>query len=96
MFTHAPAGYRSPFLDVTHGLETPTTLTKRSDVFYRDAMLSAFISSHRYSDAGDNALIVPNVPYENLYTIPDEVLSALHIFPNASRWLSKRSTAATG
>ena len=82
---HAPAGYRSPFLDVIEGLTTPTlttsaTLTLPSDVFYRDARLTAFIASHRFQDRGGNALIVPNVPYENLYTVPDELLGAVHVF----------------
>lgn len=80
MVSHAPPGYRSPFMDIVEGLETPTTFTKQSDVFYRDGVLTAFVGSHRFQDAGGNALIVPNTPYENLYTIPDEVLSAVHIF----------------
>lgn len=80
MLSHAPPGYRSPFVDVVEGLETPTTLTVQSDVFYRGAVLTAFIGSHRFQDAGGNALIVPNVPYENLYAMPDDVLSAVHTF----------------
>lgn len=67
-------------MDVVAGLETPTTLTKRSDVVYRDDVLTAFISSHRYTDYGGNALIVPNTPFENLYVMPDDVLGALHTF----------------
>lgn len=80
MFTYAPLGYRSPFLDVIQGLETPELLTKQSDVFYRDAQLTAFIALHRYQEMGGNVLIVPNVPYGNLYTVPDEVLAAVHFF----------------
>ena len=80
MFSHAPPNYRSPFLDVIEGLEPPTTLTKQSDVFYRDAQLTAFISAARYQAAGGNALIVPNIPCENLYATPDDVLTAVHIF----------------
>ncbi len=78
-FTHAPPGYRSPFLDVVER-KPSTTLTKQSDVFYRDAQLTAFIAAARYQTAGGNALIVPNTPYENLYTVPDEVLGAIHAF----------------
>ena len=78
--THAPPGYRSPFLDVVEGLEPPTTLTQQSDVFYRDAHLTAFISAARYQAVGGNALIVPNIPYENLYAMPDALLGTLHAF----------------
>ncbi len=78
--THAPPGYRSPFLDVVEGLETPGTLSKERDVFYRDAQLTAFIAAARYQKAGGNALVVPNVAYENLYAIPDDLLCALHVF----------------
>ncbi len=80
MFTHAPRGYRSPFFDVVEGLEPPGTLTKQSDVFCRDLQLTAFIAAARYQDVGGNALIVPNVPYENLYTMPDDALAAVHAF----------------
>ncbi len=80
MLTHAPPGYRSPFLNVVEGVEAPELLTKQSDVFYRDAQLTAFIAAARYQEMGGNALIVPNAPYENLYTVPDEVLCVLHRF----------------
>lgn len=80
MGTHAPSGYRSPFLDVVAGLEAPQLLTRQSDVFYRDAQLTAFVAAARYGEVGGNALVVPNKPYENLYTIPDEVLCAVHRF----------------
>ena len=80
MLTHAPPGYRSPFLDLIEGLEPSGTLSKQSDVFYLGAQLTAFIAAARYQGAGGNALVVPNVPYENLYTVPDEVLCALHRF----------------
>jgi histidine triad (HIT) family protein len=80
MLTHAPPGYRSPFLDMVESVETPELLTKQSDVFYRDAQLTAFIAAARYQEVGGNALVVPNVPYENLYAISDEVLAAVHHF----------------
>ncbi len=67
-------------MDIVEGLETPVTLTRQNDVFYRDAVLTAFIGLHRFQEVGGNALIVPNAPYENLYSFPDEVLSILHIF----------------
>lgn len=77
---HAPHGYRSPFLDVVEGLESPGLLTKQSDVFYRDAQLTAFVAAARYQAVGGNALVMPNEPYENLYSLPDETLCALHKF----------------
>ncbi len=80
MVSHAPPGYRSPFLDVIEGLETPAILTKQSDVFYRDGLLTAFIGLHRFQDVGGNALVVPNSPYKNLYVIPDGLLGTLHAF----------------
>ncbi len=78
--THAPPGYRSPFLDVVEGKGSFGTLTKQSDVFYRDAVLTAFVSAARYQQVGGNALVVPNVAFENLYTVPDDVLCAVHTF----------------
>jgi len=66
MDTHAPPGYRSPFLEVVVGLETPGALSRQSDVFYRDVQLTAFVAAARYGEVGGNALVVPNVAYENL------------------------------
>ena len=80
MYTHAPPGYRSPFLNLVDGRETPGVLSKLSDVFYQDARLTAFISAARYAEAGGNALVVPNKPYENLYVMPDDLLGELHAF----------------
>ena len=80
MYTHAPPGYRSPFLDLIEGREPSEGVSSLSDVFYRDARLTAFISAARYAEAGGNALIVPNEPFENLYTVPDDLLGELHAF----------------
>ena len=77
---HAPPGYRSPFLDLIEGRESPNAMSRQSDVFYRDAQLTAFVSAARYSDAGGNALVVPNEPFENLYVMPDALLGDLHAF----------------
>ena len=80
MYTHAPPGYRSPFLALIEGREPVGGVSRLSDVFYQDARLTAFISAARYAEAGGNALVVPNEPYENLYTMPDDLLGELHAF----------------
>lgn len=80
MYSHAPPGYRRPFLELVEGRETPDGISRLSDVFYRDARLTAFISAARYAEAGGNALVVPNEPFENLYVMPDDLLGELHTF----------------
>ena len=80
MYTHAPPGYRSPFLALIEGREPVGGVSRLSDVFYRDSRLTAFISAARYAEAGGNALVVPNEPFENLYIMPDDLRGELHAF----------------
>jgi histidine triad (HIT) family protein len=80
MYGHAPPNYQNPFARIVQGVEDENTLTYQSDVFHRDATLTAFVAISRPPKAPISTLVVPNETYENLYDIPDHILCTVHCF----------------
>jgi histidine triad (HIT) family protein len=80
MYRHAPPNYQNPFERVALGIEDEHSLTLQSDVFHRDATLTAFVAISRPPKAPISTLVVPNKTFENLYEVPDHVLCAVHRF----------------
>jgi histidine triad (HIT) family protein len=71
MFSHEPAGYDCPVCAIVRGD------SNASDVVYRDDHATAFISSTWWDANAGHVVVVPNVHYENIYVIPDDVLGAV-------------------
>ena len=80
MYNHTPENYNNPFLIIINGEGFENSLSNKEDVFYQDEYMTAFISPKQWPNNPGNALIIPNVVYENIYDIPDEILSKIHIF----------------
>ncbi|MCA9361300.1 HIT domain-containing protein [Candidatus Kaiserbacteria bacterium] len=80
MYNHAPSEYINPFKLLVAGEPVPKYGDQEPYVFYRDEILTAFISTKQWPNNHSVALIVPNEVYENLYDIPDEILAKIHIF----------------
>jgi histidine triad (HIT) family protein len=80
MHNHTPADYVNPFARLVAGEDVPKYGNQEDYVFYRDADITAFISTKQWPNNPGNALIVPNQVYENLYDIPDDLLAKIHIF----------------
>ena len=76
---HEPAGYRCPFCRLVAGEDLSANFSKQSDVFWRDDLVIAFISTAWWPANAGNALIVPNDHYENVYDISDDVLARVQI-----------------
>ena len=77
--SHEPEGYRCPFCRVAAGEDLRDDFTKQADVIFRDGTLTAFISSAWWPANPGHVLVVPTDHYENVYDIPDEVLSGVQI-----------------
>jgi histidine triad (HIT) family protein len=77
--SHRPEGYRCPFCRVAAGEDLDGQYTRQSDVIYRDAAVTAFISSAWWPANAGHVLVVPNAHYENIYDIPDDVLAAVQV-----------------
>lgn len=80
MYNHAPEGYQCPLCNIANGLENPPPWTSQKEVIYKDALLTSFIATKGWSNNTGHVIIIPNAHFENIYDIPDEVLSAIHIF----------------
>lgn len=80
MKSHRPGDYSNPFERIACGVEDDFTLTKQSDVFYRDELITAFIAIGRPPNIPFSTLIIPNEAYENLYGLPDDSLTAISLF----------------
>lgn len=80
MFNHAPADYQDPFLIIAKGTDFAQVDSDPDDVFYRDSLITAFVSSICWEGNEGNVLIIPNEAYENLYDIPEKVLAEVHVF----------------
>lgn len=80
MFNHRDENYQCPFCGVVAGEVGPHIYTHQEDIFYQDNIITAFISSHWFKKNPGHVLIIPNEHYENIYDIPDNILSAVQIF----------------
>ena len=76
MYNHAPPDYACPFCEVAAG--GGDALTQPEDVVYRDEWVTAFIASHWWPNNPGHVIIVPNVHYESIYDLPDDVAAHIH------------------
>ena len=77
MHSHQPDGYSCPFCDWLGGNETK--YKRNSDIVYQDATATAFISPKWWVNNPGHIIVIPNRHYENIYSIPDDILSEVQI-----------------
>jgi histidine triad (HIT) family protein len=78
MITHTPKNYIRPFCLVANGVENEHVITKQSDIFYKDDVCIAFVSSHWWRNNPGNIIIISRKHYENIYDIPDDTLGYIN------------------
>lgn len=78
MYNHAPENYICPFCLLVRGEENERLLSSPADIFYQDEHITALIASHKWTDQGGNAILIPNRHFENLYDLPDDL--GVHFF----------------
>ncbi len=78
MVSHAPKDYKCPFCLLTQGISNEHVFSVASDVVYRDAAVTAFVSSHQYLTNSGSMLVIPNRHIENVYDVPAELAAELH------------------
>ncbi len=76
MYNHAPENYVCPICLAVEGVENESTMIKQPDIFYKDEVVMAFISS-KFDKNGGHPLIVPVKHYENLYDLPEDIGSRI-------------------
>lgn len=73
MYNNAPIEYKCPICLAISGEENGDTWIKQKDIFYTDKNITGFISSKSIKGNEGHPLIVPNVHYENIYDLPEQV-----------------------
>ena len=80
---HAPDGYECPFCRIARGTEGSDLWTVQSDVFYRDAQVTAFINARWWVNNPGHAVVIPNEHIENIYELVPDI--AVHVHEAARR-----------
>ena len=78
MYNHEPQNYKCPFCRIAKGIEDEFVYTKQTDIFYRDELVTAFISSHWWPNNKGHVIIVPNDHIENIYSLSDSLSDKIH------------------
>jgi histidine triad (HIT) family protein len=77
MFNHQPKDDPCSFCSFTNGEETE--FNKRSDIVFEDDESVAFISPKWWVNNPGHVIVIPKKHFENIYDIPDDLLSHVHI-----------------
>lgn len=83
MYNHAPENYKCPICPAINGIENEDTWIKQADIIYKDKIVTAFIGSKFVKNNPGHPIIVPNIHYENIYDLPEDV--ACHIIKIAKK-----------
>lgn len=76
MFNHQPDDYICPFCELVAGNES--THNKLQDIVFQNEFATATIAPKWWVNNHGHVLVVPNKHYENIYDIPDDVLSEVY------------------
>ena len=78
-----PAEYRCPFCRLARLDDMRGDASVPDDLVYRDGSVTAFIVSAWWPANPGHVLVVPNEHYEEIYVIPDDLLTAGSSLANA-------------
>ena len=78
MYNHAPKGYDCPLCMTVRGEDQPDPWTKRSDVFYQDDDVIAWVNQKWWGDIEGNVVVIPTTHYENIFDLPADVAAKIH------------------
>ncbi len=78
MYSHEPPGYECPLCQTVRGEDCEDDWTKQSDVVYRDAHVTAFVTSQWLPNNAGHVCVIPNEHVENIYTLDAELAGRIH------------------
>lgn len=77
MYNHQPTDDQCSFCLFAKGIET--TYNKQSDIVFEDGDSIAFISPKWWVNNSGHVIVIPKKHFENIYDIPDDLLSHVHV-----------------
>ncbi len=79
MYNHAPITYSCPYCSLIQGSKNSQSELKQTDIIVQTADVMAFMATRKYLGNQGHVLIVPNQHFENIYDLPLDILSRVHI-----------------
>jgi histidine triad (HIT) family protein len=79
MYDHTPSNYVCPFCLLIQGKENHQSELRQTDIIFQTADVTAFMATRKYPKNQGHVLIIPNEHFENIYEIPVDILSKVHI-----------------
>ena len=76
--SNAPENYTCPICLGINKTEDEKTLIRPTDIVYSDETVTVFINSYFMGKNAGHVIVVPNVHYENIFDLPNDV--GQHIF----------------
>jgi histidine triad (HIT) family protein len=77
--SNQPDAYQCPFCQITVALAAEADWSWRTEVVWHDSLVTAFMNAAFWPANPGPVLVVPNEHYENIYTVPDEILAAVQV-----------------
>lgn len=93
---HAPKNYQCPFCAIARLEEGEHNLFNKDFLVYQDKHLTSWISSAKWPPVTGIVIIIPNKHLENIYDMPDELLSKIHILAKKIAVAMKKSYKTDG
>lgn len=79
MYNHAPSNYLCPFCLLIKGKESTESQLQQTDIVFQNTDVTAFIATRKYPNNKGHVLIIPNEHFENIYDLPTQLLSKIHV-----------------
>ncbi len=79
MYRKAPENYICPFCKIVNHQPDDKGEDRTDEIVYSDNDITAFMASHWWPDVEGPVLIIPNQHFENIFTLPDDLLSKISL-----------------
>lgn len=94
MFNHEPHNYKCPMCRLVKGGDDQPS--KQSDIFYHDDFITALVSPKWWKNNPGSIIVIPNTHIENLYDMPDNLLSKVTSFAKRAASALKETYTCDG
>lgn len=79
MYNHAPPDYMCPFCSLIQHRENTQNQLRQMDIVVQTADVTAFMATRKYPNNQGHVLVIPNEHFENIYDLPMDVASKIHL-----------------
>lgn len=95
MFSHEPENYICPLCQIANGEDTHQG-SQEDSVVFRDELVTVFVAGKWWRGNEGHVIIIPNAHIENIYVMPDEVLSHISVLSKKVAFAIKETYKCDG